>query len=549
MRRSRVILALALAAQLNIFPLWLMRPGGDIFFHLVALDCFSQQFWQGDLYPRWCMSANAGVGAPFFLFYFPLPYYAVAWLYGSMPVESIYIAGLLMASVITALTCYSWLKDVVTPERALLASVVFLFIPYRMEAMFFRSAYAEIWCIAWLPLLFKYTRRLAQGEGENTVIALAGVCALMFLSHVPCAMVGLIASSVYLAVMTRKDWQPKIRYAVSVGWGIALAAFYLFPAAYYRQFITPDSAIRSAHMWVNHYLTMENLSGQTRVVITIGISVLTLSVVACYMMRRRERIADPFIRREIGAWVAVFVAGLFLLLPISAPFYAVIGPLKEVIFPWRMQGMFVVAAGFLLAVWLQYYVSERRMKTWKGDFSLLLFLLLLISFFLFSMRDASYQETGDKILASHQGELQEYRTKWTDRAHYTQDYVFSRYDLLHSIPQAEILSGRGTIEIEHWGWDGIRLHVQSQTGMQVRLTQQYFPVWGVDTGDAELHPETDSGLMFLDIPRGEQPIVLQASVARANPGLVHGATWLSVLAGLFWLWKSYCRKLMPFCHQ
>src|SRR6476659_2050022 len=76
------ILGLAIAAAtLNLIPLLVVDPGGDIFFHYTLIHCFVTQLWQGDLYPRWCMDANAGLGAPVFIFYYPLAYYITSLFY------------------------------------------------------------------------------------------------------------------------------------------------------------------------------------------------------------------------------------------------------------------------------------------------------------------------------------------------------------------------------------------------------------------------------------------------------------------------------------
>ena len=44
-------------------------------YHLKWSKHFAEQFWQGDLYPRWLMDMNAGLGSPTFFFYPPIPYY------------------------------------------------------------------------------------------------------------------------------------------------------------------------------------------------------------------------------------------------------------------------------------------------------------------------------------------------------------------------------------------------------------------------------------------------------------------------------------------
>ena len=49
--------------------------GHDILYHLAFSKSFLEQFWNGDLYPRWMLQMNNGFGSPSFFFYPPIPYY------------------------------------------------------------------------------------------------------------------------------------------------------------------------------------------------------------------------------------------------------------------------------------------------------------------------------------------------------------------------------------------------------------------------------------------------------------------------------------------
>src|SRR5207249_2439593 len=40
----------------------------------------NEQFWRGDLYPRWLANANKGLGTPVFYLQYPLPYFTTALL-------------------------------------------------------------------------------------------------------------------------------------------------------------------------------------------------------------------------------------------------------------------------------------------------------------------------------------------------------------------------------------------------------------------------------------------------------------------------------------
>ena len=226
--------ALIIVALINVFPLATTMVGGDITFQLAMMNCSTEQFWKGDIYPRWCMSANNGLGLPTFILYFPLPFYVASLLHPLVQfagggLYTLYVMSCLLAVILAAFACYSWLRDIVSPRAAFLAAAVFIFLPYRNELAFFRAAYAELWCMAFLPLMFKYTRKAAHGQ--SAVAALSISTALALLSHVPAAIVGIFGCGLYVLFTTSlRDIRVKIRYGASVLWAALLTAFYVLPS-------------------------------------------------------------------------------------------------------------------------------------------------------------------------------------------------------------------------------------------------------------------------------------------------------------------------------
>jgi len=53
---------------------------GDAVTHIQYQHHFSEQFWKGDLYPRWLAGSNKGYGSPIFLVQYPVPYWITAVL-------------------------------------------------------------------------------------------------------------------------------------------------------------------------------------------------------------------------------------------------------------------------------------------------------------------------------------------------------------------------------------------------------------------------------------------------------------------------------------
>lgn len=528
--------ALLLAALVNISVMAFRVVDADIWLYQVRIDCFAQQFWQGDLYPRWCMSANAGLGSPVFLFYFPLPFYIAALLYPLMSLgigpDAFFTLLCFIATFLTGWAGFIWLREVVSPGRALLASILLLFVPYRLEAMYFRGAYAEIWVMALLPLIFLYVRRLALGG--RVLLLLTLVTALSWLTHVPATIAAILFGGVYVLMMTGRRWQPKLQYGAAMLWAVLLAAFYLVPGQYYEQFLARVQLVNGIYGWANGFFSLAYflMPGLERPVAAAILTMLWLLAAAWPVIRKRAQIDVPFVRKEVLAWAALGALGVFMLLPVSLPLYLLMGPLAKVVFPWRMQIMLVLAIAYMLAVRMQWLYAPGRRQTWKIDFALVIVFLWGLAHILV----VSYPETGRMLnmrLRSAQIIFSdEYRSKWTDEEYWKYPYLQSRHDNRATLDNAFIISGQGVVDVRRWRWDGIELHTRSDRGITIRLNQVYFPVWqAMLDGKASLaiEPEDGTGQMLLAVPEGDHDIVLTYSVLNGAPVLAI-SQWISALA-------------------
>src|SRR6185437_12964608 len=82
---SKVFCILFVVASSIVFALPMLYygpliDGHDTHDHLNYVKYFSEQFWAGNLYPRWLMGMNHGLGSPTFFVFPPLPAYVCVLL-------------------------------------------------------------------------------------------------------------------------------------------------------------------------------------------------------------------------------------------------------------------------------------------------------------------------------------------------------------------------------------------------------------------------------------------------------------------------------------
>jgi hypothetical protein len=544
---NRIILVAFAATLVNLLPMLLGKPGADVLFHYALIECFSSQFWQGDLYPRWCADANSGLGSPVFLFYFPLPYYITALFYPlhylGVDVQGQYALSVAAATLVTFLTSYAWLRDRVTAGRALLCAMLLLFMPYRMEVMYFRTALAELWGFAFLPLLFLYARHVAVRK-PHAWRHLTGAIMLAMLSHVPLAFIGLIGCTLLMARMARFSLR---RWLAFMGAGISAAAaiaLYLVPAKFYMRYLHEDALAFMRSVWVNDYLSVSEGMGRISVMVNLLVTLLLLACLLFMTLRRRTQIADSYSRREMMGWAAISVVALLLMLPLSAPLWNIFYSASGIMTPWRAQALIPFALVYLLAMKMQWMMSQKQLKTWKADYGVLLGLFMLLSLTVLTTRPPEVENLYKLAIDSQVINASEYRSRWSDKIYADREELIRRFEKSGSKRTLSIIEGDGGANLEILNSQQIVIHTDAAAESVIELTHFYFPIWqvSVDNKPADiLFPAEKSGFMRLRVPAGEHEIVLNRDLAYGM-GLFYTAASFAAFLSITLLFYLTFRK-------
>ncbi len=158
--------------------------------HILYQHFFDEQIAQGDLYPRWIINMNRGLGGAVFYAQYPLPYY-VAWGIGKVvpnhwgAYEETRTQGLALALavILAGLFAYAWCATFADRLTAMLAAIIYLTLPYFLTIdLYLRAAIGEIWAVCFLPLSFYFIERMAAGS-RRAAPGLAVAFALVIVSH------------------------------------------------------------------------------------------------------------------------------------------------------------------------------------------------------------------------------------------------------------------------------------------------------------------------------------------------------------------------------
>jgi uncharacterized membrane protein len=146
--------------------------GHDSIWHAQWAFHFSNQFMQGELYPRWLMDMNGGLGSPAFFYYPPVPYWITSLIRlvcpGDMSVWRLLGYSATLGMILSAWTAFFFLRSLVNKSwTAFMGACLYLIMPFHSTVdLYQRCAFAEFWAFAWLPLILFFVRRLQQGRSK-----------------------------------------------------------------------------------------------------------------------------------------------------------------------------------------------------------------------------------------------------------------------------------------------------------------------------------------------------------------------------------------------
>jgi hypothetical protein len=386
-------IAIPLAALIAVMPLIYhgCSCGHDFDFHLLSWMEAARQFSHGNLHPHWAFTPAFNAGEPRFVFYPP-----ISWVLGGLlglilthlpgvtetaAWNAVPILFTWIALTLSGLTMHRLARAFVGANATLLASVVYLANPYMLFTAYERTAYAELLAAAWIPLLL-----LAILRSRITPTRIAIPLALLWLTNVPAAVMGSYTLAILAALriatnmgaprLTSETWVSRHRDPLRLVLntisgtivGLALAAFYIIPAAYERRFVKFAMATIGGMKIDQNFLfehtgtspdslLHDQVLHTASVIAIILLATTTIALITAALAARK----NPFILSEAknsrisslpfpAFPLAILTAGIaFLLTSPSLILWNHVPEASLLQFPWRLLAILAPIAALALA--------------------------------------------------------------------------------------------------------------------------------------------------------------------------------------------------------
>jgi hypothetical protein len=481
------------------------------------------QWHQGVAYPHWAALAHNGYGEARFLFYPP-----GSWLLGAilgliLPwslVPAVYIVA-----VLTLCGCSMFLlaRGWMSRREAIFAASFYAANPYHLVIVYWRSAYAELLAGALLPLLLLFTLK-AEEQGSSPMIPLSLIVAAAWLTNAPAAVMvnySLVLIALVLAVYRRNGRTLGIA-GVAVFLGAALAAFYIFPAAYEQKWVNIWQVLAPGVRPEDNFLftiirdpdhNRFNLLVSFIAILEIGILVVT----SIFARKNSDR----------GRWwvlVCWGAASSLLMFSITRLGWDYLPKLRFIQLPWRwLLCLNVVFVLLFTTAW----------KKILARAALCAFMLGILIYAGHGIQAPWWDSSIDiKLLVEQLRNGKGYEG--------TDEYVPARADSYDVDPQARKAtyesSGQARIHIYQWDAQSKLLSAAVTAPGKLAVKLFTFPAWQVQVNSISITPETreDTGQMLIPLQPGQN--IIQITFKRTWDRTVGGIVSLAALLLTLLLW-------------
>jgi hypothetical protein len=501
-----VVLA-GVAALAVVAPFFFLgnASGHDFEFHLASWMDIAGQWQAGVLYPRWAALANWGFGEPRFIFYPPASWTLGAALSSVFPWPMVPGAFIWLVLTIAGVSMFALAKEWLQARDAMAAGVLFALNPYHLVIVYWRSDFAELLASTLLPLVVLFTMWTAK-EPRRAFVPLALVTAAVWLSNAPAAVVVTYTIALILtvvAVLERSAW-PFFHGGGALALGLALAAFYIMPAAFEQSWVNISEIISQGLRFPESFLfTATTDPEHTRfnfIVSWIAVEVIVATAAALAFAGRLRR------EHRLLWWVlaALVAASTVLMLPLTSPIWPHLPELRYVQFPWRWLLVLDVPFAFFLAAAMGRLRNASKHAAWTVALAGLAttgFLLTRGNWW-DSGGAAEFYEAHFNTGAGYFG-TDEYGPRGSD--HYDLDQHAPMVGLRHgnAVPEPST-----RVQVHEWGPTRKEFVVHSPEPLTAALRLLNYPAWQVKVNGERVRALSNqqTGQMLVALPAGSSRV-------------------------------------------
>lgn len=528
---------------LIVFPFWRMLTvtyvdGHDFLHYFYRIYALESMVKQGIWLPRILPDAAYGYGSPVFSFMWGLPLYNGVFLHlAGLPYPIVFKLLLLIPNVLSGIAFFGWMRSKVGKIAAAVASILYIWTPYRFLDTFIRYSIGELYFFALLPCLLYFLDR-AQSKKS---IFLGGIsAAAMIYSHQGLSFIAypICLGYCFIGYKTTKKRGIFIRQIILLGNGLLLSSFFWIPVLFYVRLldIHPDqieakwfpplvSLVRSK--WEGGSV----FNGQT-LIMSFQIGLVQLGI----LLLAQIAIIYSFVRRKainlfLFYWLGIFWIGLFFLQPISSWFWMNVPLLAHLQFPFRLLFIPMLTAAICCGYLLRAVSSFSQYA---------IGILLIVAVMIANRNHLGVLNKSITIpeIARYEGT---YFVGGEMQA-YDDDFKKIEAEEIAKLPRQEfqILQGTGKITGEKRELYKSAVTIVMDTPGEIAIRRLNFPGWNITRNDMPVE-SVNRSVLRVSLPVGTSEII----AAYSDPVFVKLATFITIATFFVNIWLILKKSVRP----
>ncbi len=529
---------------ISIFPLLnLLTPGllvsHDAWLHGGRIASFYQSLSDGIVIPRWAGNLNLGFGNPIHMFVYPLPSYVGSFFHFLGLGISDSIKTMLAASyILSGIIMYIWIKEFLGKNAAVVASVLYLFAPYRFIDLYVRGALGEHIAFLFMPLVCLSILKINNLKKINFRKLLAGSIAVSFsfafliLSHNTISLIFIpfiIFYTLFLFYQNRSK-RNLLLTVFSLSYGTLLSSFFWFPAFFEGKYTLRD--IVTAGEYAKHFVNPPTLiyspwtfGGSTFFSNQLGIAHILLFTTSLFVFKKMLNKNNKEKLLYIGTVIILFTS-IFLMLKESNFIWQILTTLPKIQFPWR----FLAITVFCLSLIGGLVVSKINNR-------LILFLIIIFTI----APTIAYWHAKDYDTSFNDAYFKNEFRGTTDTGEVSPIWSI-RFMEKEAIAPIEIIDGKAAVVTSERKSNYHNYVIKNDEKIRVKENTLYFPGWKVyDNGnlisDVEFQDPKNRGLITFYLEKGMHNIEIkfEDTKLRKFANYVTFISLIPILISLFYL--------------
>lgn len=519
-----LLVATAATAVVTPFLFFGNASGHDIQFHLSSWMDVAGQWRQGVVYPRWAEWANWGFGEPRFIFYPPLSWILGAALGSLLPWNMVPGTYIWLALIVAGMAMWQLAREWLPDAQATAAAVFFAVNPYNLAMVYYRSDFAELLGVAMLPLLLWGALQVIRCDWRRAPY-LALVFAAIWLANAPEGVIAAysLALIFLVAAVRQRKVRPLITGAAAMLTGFGLAAFYILPAAWERNWVQISQVLTANLQPEQNFLFAHSSDAAFQLFnwkissIALG-TMLATSAAAAFTARHRRRFGKIW-------WMllGLAIASALVMFKPSVPLWRHLPELAFLQFPWRWLGPLSVAFAFFAAAAIAELgrSRSRRMAMVGLLMAIAVTAVLIATSTWWNSEDAAL--IASEIRSGHGYEgVDEYEPLGDDR--YTLPNATPDVEQPPDVPATPLveiydadshklapLPQGAKIQVEQWTTEHRRFSVTASQPITLALRLIEYPAWHVEVNGAAAHTDAspDTAQMLLALAPGDNRVEIR----------------------------------------